>query len=126
MPLGIRHIEILVSDLEKSVSFYAELFSLIGWERVDKTGFACGDMKIYLKESLFKERDTGTLGARHICFHAPDRETVDAVGKFLCEYGVKIIRGPLELKDDWHPDGGYHTVDFHDPDRYILEVAYKE
>ena len=50
MPLGIRHIEILVSNLNRSVEFYTKLFSLVGWEQVDATGFKCGDTKIYLKE----------------------------------------------------------------------------
>ena len=35
MSLGIRHIEILVSDLEKSIEFYSKLLSLIGWKQVD-------------------------------------------------------------------------------------------
>ena len=131
MPLEIRHIEILVSNLHRSVEFYTELFSLVGWEQVDATGFKYGDTKIYLKESVFTKRNSENeqrkmLGSRHMCFNASDLKMVEAVGKFLNKYGTKIIRGPLEVKDDWHPKGGYHTVDFYDPDVYILEVAYKE
>lgn len=58
MPLGIRHIEILVSNLNRSVEFYSKLFSLIGWKQVDATCFKCGDTKIYLKESIFTERNS--------------------------------------------------------------------
>ena len=131
MPLGIRHIEILVSDLKKSVEFYTKLFSLVGWEQIDATGFKYGDTKIYLKESVFEKRNLESeqrnmLGSRHMCFHATDLKMVESVGKFLNENKTKIIRGPLEVKDDWHTKGGYHTVDFYDPDGYILEVAYKE
>lgn len=131
MPLGIRHIEILVSNLEQSVKFYSQLFSLIGWEKVDATGFKYEDTKIYLKESVFDKRNPKSeqrdmLGSRHMCFHASDLKMVEAVGKLLRESGIKIIRGPLEVKDDWHPTGGYYTVDFYDPDGYILEVAYKD
>lgn len=130
MPLGIRHIEILFSDLTKSVEFYSKLFSLIGWTQVDSTGFKCGDTKIYLKESTLPKRDSeneqrGMLGSRHMCFNANNIEMIDLVGKFLDESKTKIIRGPLEVFDDWFPNGGYYTVDFYDPDRYILEVAYK-
>ncbi len=126
MPFGIRHIEILVSDFEKSVPFYEGFFSCIGWEQIDETGFKCGDTKIYLKKSSFDDERTGTLGARHICFHADDIETLEVVRRFLRKHRIKIIRGPIELIDDWHPEGGYHTVDFYDPDGYILEVSYKE
>lgn len=131
MPLGIRHIEILVSDLNKSLEFYKKLFLLISWGQIDATGFKYKDTKIYLKESLFSKRDSkseqrDTLGTRHMCFNVNDVKTVEAVGKFIKEYGEKIIRGPLEVTDDWHPKGGYYTVDFYDPDGYILEVAYKK
>ncbi len=130
MPIGIRHIEILVSELDKSVEFYSKLFLLIGWQKIDATGFICGDTKIYLKESAFLKRNSESeqrdmLGSRHMCFNANAKEMVDTVGEFLKEFGAKFIRGPLEVFDDWHLNGGYYTVDFYDPDGYILEVAYK-
>jgi catechol 2,3-dioxygenase-like lactoylglutathione lyase family enzyme len=131
MPLGIRHIEIVVSNLEKSVDFYSKLFSLIGWKQVDATGFKCEGTKIYLKESTAEKRDSESnqrelLGARHMCFDVNDIETVDKVGEFLTKYKSKIIRGPLDVFDEWTPNGGYYTVDFHDPDGYILEVVYRD
>ena len=131
MSLGIRHIDIVVSNLERSLGFYTKLFSMIGWNKVDVTGFKCEGTKIYLKESIGKKRDTNyeqrdLLGARHICFEVNDTETVNKVGKFLVEEKVKIIRGPLDVFDDWTPNGGYYTVDFHDPDGYILEVVYRD
>lgn len=131
MSLGIRHIEILVSNLNKSIEFYSKLFSLIGWNKIDERSFKYDNTKIYLKESTFSKRDSvksqrDMLGSRHMCFNAIDMEMVDLVGKFLNEYKAKIIRGPLEVFDDWFPKGGYYTVDFYDPDGYILEVAYKK
>lgn len=131
MPLGIRHIEIVVSDLKKSLDFYSKLFFLIGWQKVDGNGFKCGGTKIYLKESTGAKRDTNyeqrdLLGVRHVCFEVNDKETVDTVGKFLIEKNTKMIRGPLEVFDEWTPNGGYYTVDFHDPDGYILEVVWRD
>lgn len=123
MPLGIRHIEILVSNKEKSIPFYAELFSCIGWERIDTMSFRYADTKVYLKASDFRKKDS--LGTRHICFHADNIGILETVEKFLRGCGANIIRGPLELTDDWHPEGGYHTIDFYDPDGSVLEVAYK-
>ena len=131
MPLGIRHIEIVVSDLKKSVDFYSQLFSLIGWQQIDATSFKCAGTKIYLKESIGTKRysenaQRDLLGVRHMCFDVNNKETVDAVGKFLVKSNSKIIRGPLEVFDEWTPNGGYYTVDFYDPDGYILEVVYRD
>ncbi|GAA4306651.1 hypothetical protein GCM10023183_22030 [Nibribacter koreensis] len=61
-----------------------------------------------------------TLGVRHLCFRAEDASTVHAVGTYLREVGATIIRGPIEM--DY--SAGYITVDFKDPDGYVLEVAY--
>ena len=57
--------------------------------------------------------------SQNMCFNASDREMVDNVGKFLVENDIKIIKGPLEVFDGWHPNGGYYAVDFYDPDGYI-------
>ena len=129
MSLGIRHIEILVSDLDNSIEFYSKLFSLVGWKQFDETSFKFGDTKIYFKKSTLSKRDLegkqrDMLGPRHMCFNASDRDMVNIVGKFLKERNNKIIRGPLEVFDNRNPHGGYYTVDFYDPDGYILEVAY--
>jgi hypothetical protein len=61
-----------------------------------------------------------------MCFNASNTEMVDVVGQFLGECKAEMIRGPLEVFDDYFPNGGYYTVDFYDPDGYILEVACKK
>lgn len=119
MNLGIKHIEIAVSDLQKSLSFYNELFEIIGWHKVEKNGFVCGNIKVYLKQWDFPRGHT--LGARHICFWAEDQKMVDEVGKYVKSTGIKMIRGPL-IVAEYAPD--YYTVDFYDPDGYMLEVAH--
>jgi hypothetical protein len=40
---------------------------------------------------------------------------------FVKGVGVHIIRGPL-LVPEYSPD--YYTMDFYDPDGYMLEVAH--
>jgi catechol 2,3-dioxygenase-like lactoylglutathione lyase family enzyme len=34
MTTGIKHIEIAVSDLKKSLEFYGTLFAILGWKQV--------------------------------------------------------------------------------------------
>jgi len=115
---GIKHIEFWVSDLERSVSFYRELFTLIGWEQYDPNGFRCDMTKIYFieKEVSFNEN----IGPRHICFEADSKEIVEKVSDFLKENNVDIIRGPIEYT---YKENTAHTLDFRDSDGYIIEVA---
>ena len=49
MNQGIKHIEIAVSDLKKSLIFYDTLFATIGWQKVERNGFVCGNIKVYFK-----------------------------------------------------------------------------
>jgi len=116
---GIKHIEIAVSDLQKSLNFYDKLFDVLGWLKVDKNGFVCGNTKVYLKQWNFPRGNT--LGARHICFWADDRTMVDRAGDYVKQTGVKMIRGPL-IVAEYSLD--YYTVDFYDPDGYMLEVTH--
>jgi catechol 2,3-dioxygenase-like lactoylglutathione lyase family enzyme len=116
---GIKHLEIAVSDLQKSLNFYRALFNIIGWKEVDKNGFVNGNIKIYLKEWNFASGNA--LGIRHICFWAESESVVEKVAEYVKNTDVNIIRGPL-IVPDYSP--GYYTFDFYDPDEFILEVAY--
>lgn len=116
---GLNHIEFWVSSLERSVPFYDDLFSLIRWKKLSQTAYSSGSVEIYLVEKRNMER-RDALGPRHLCFQATSREMVDEVGRWLKERDHTVIRGPLEQSYSEE----YYTVDFRDPDGYILEVAY--
>ena len=119
MNQGIKHVEIAVSDLQKSLNFYDAFFEIIGWQKIRENGFIVGNTKVYLKQWDFPNGNT--LGARHICFWANNRTMVDKVGVYVKSIGVKVIRGPL-IVTEYSPD--YYTIDFYDPDGYMLEVAH--
>jgi catechol 2,3-dioxygenase-like lactoylglutathione lyase family enzyme len=116
---GINHIEFWVSNLEKSISFYEGLFLIIGWKRLNRHAFSTGTMEIYFKEVELTKQNT--LGPRHICFQAIDRQVVESVYNFLKEREHRIIRGPLERNEY---SEGYYTIDFYHPDGFVIEVAY--
>jgi catechol 2,3-dioxygenase-like lactoylglutathione lyase family enzyme len=115
---GIKHIEFWVSDLDKSLLFYKDLFDLIGWEQYDLNGFRHNMTKIYFvqKDVPFNEN----IGPRHICFEADSIEIVEKVTELVKSYNLPVIRGPIEYS---YEDNAAHTVDFRDPDGYIIEVA---
>lgn len=116
---GINHIEFWVSSYQNSIPFYTGLFEIIGWRRLNDVAFSTGNIEIYFKEASVSKLDT--LGPRHICFQAVDREMVDAVYHYLQKVHARVIRGPVERNEY---SEGYYTVDFYDPDGYVLEVAY--
>ena len=116
---GISHLEFWVKDLEASLAFYSQLFPLIGWYELTSTSYSCGVHEIYFKEVPVSLHDS--LGVRHICFHATSREVVDEVGEWLQSIGADIIRGPQAMP---HYTEQYYTVDFRDPNGFVLEVAY--
>lgn len=75
--------------------------------------------EIYLKEARMVGSDR-SYGPRHICLRADSRDDVDRVGALLRAGKAQVIRGPLAM-----PEYGasYYTVDFRDPDGFVIEVA---
>ena len=116
--MAIKHIEFWVSDLERSLKFYRGFFPLIGYKQIDENGFSDGNTKIYFRGKKVVHQDT--IGPRHFCFLAASKEIVDEVGTFLGEFPFTIIRGPLVME---YKSRRSYTVDFKDPDGYVLEVA---
>lgn len=120
MPACINHIEIWVSDLDRSQKFYGKLLEMVGWKKVMDNAWACEHSQLYLREEKSTSRVL-SLGVHHLCFGAKDKDTVDLVGKWLVAQKAKIFGGPSGM-ENYSP--GYYTVDFYDPDGMILEVAY--
>lgn len=116
---GIAHLEFWVKDLEESISFYSQLFPLIGWYALNRTSYSCGRHELYFKEMPVALHDS--LGVRHICFHATSREVVDKVGEWLTSINADVIRGPQSMPQY---DNSYYTVDFRDPNGFVLEVTH--
>jgi catechol 2,3-dioxygenase-like lactoylglutathione lyase family enzyme len=116
---GINHIECWVRDMKRSQQFYAPIFEAAGWRKLGDGEFSSGETMIYFLERPVTRVDTA--GPRHICLQAVSREVVDQVGKLLAAAKATVLRGPMEMPE-YSP--GYYTVDFRDPDGYIVEVAH--
>jgi catechol 2,3-dioxygenase-like lactoylglutathione lyase family enzyme len=116
---GINHIEFWVTDLEKSIKFYHSFLSLIGWKKVNDISFSDGRMIIYFIGMKGVEK-VRSLGIRHLCFQAPEKEQVDQVSHALADLGAEVIRGPQFMP--YSKD--YYTIDFYDPDGQVIEVAH--
>jgi len=124
----LHHVEIYVSNLEKSRNFYQFLLPQLGYELYQEwpQGFSYIKEQTYLvfvqTEMKYLEHSyhRGHTGLNHLAFHAKSKEQVDQLTLALKERQVSI------LYTDRHPYAGgndYYAVFFEDPDRVKLEVV---
>ncbi len=116
----IHHIEMTVSNMQTSAAFYGALLRTLGWTELRRGMYIRDGSEIYLKETKVVAVPAH-VGPRHICFRAGSRAEVDQVGRLLHELGAVILRGPIAMPEY---GGTYYTVDFRDPDGFVLEVAH--
>ena len=125
---GIAHIQLSVSNMERSIPFYEKLlhslemvtlfsspqfFYCIG----GRTGVAISPIEPAFADQPYNQR---RAGLHHLCFRAKSREDVDAIYKTALELSAKIVRVPRE--DTWAP--GYYSVLFEDPDGIRIEANF--
>jgi len=131
---GVDHLDLVVSDLERSLEFYNELLRPLGFTRNSEIVGERGERVVYiggtggpsvsLRQSQ-TDADTTTydryaLGIHHLAFAAADREAVDERAAWLRERGAEIESDPAEY--DYAP--GYYAVFFYDPDGLKLEIVH--
>lgn len=127
---GVDHLDLVVSDLERSLAWYRGLLEPLGWHRVTEIEGERGERVVYLgrsgmgsislrrAQSPVRPYDRYELGLHHLALRAPSREVVDERAAWLREQGAEIESGPREY--DYTP--GYYAVFFRDPDGLKLEI----
>ncbi len=125
---GIAHVQLTVTDMQRSVPFYRALlqslemtvlldtpnyFYCIG----GRTGVAIAPVAAEWAHQPFDQR---RAGLHHLCFRARSRADVDAIHQTAVALGARIVRAPRE--DHWAP--GYYSVLFEDPDGIRLEANF--
>jgi glyoxylase I family protein len=128
---GVDHLDLVVSDLERSLAFYRGLLRPLGYERESEIVGERGERVVYLigsgkvavslrgsqSEGLY---DRYRIGLHHVAFEAPSREAVDERLRWVKEQGIEIENDPKEY--DYRP--GYYAGFFYDPDGIKLEVLH--
>ncbi len=149
MICAIDHINIVVSDLDRSVKFYTEL---LGFEKTNSVHLEgdwidsivglkgvvadvafivapAGEPKIELLcykspigESMPSNSLANTIGLRHIAFRV---DGIYEMAGRLRKAGVKLLSEPVSVPATVLPhDAGRKTLFyFHDPDGVLLEIA---
>ena len=127
-PGGLHHVELYVSNLERSRVFWSWFLDLMGYELYQEwpEGFS------YLKDSsylVFVQTEAKYLqpeyhrcrtGLNHLAFWAKSRAQIDEITRQLKEQGAVI------LYPERHPYAGgegYYALFFEDPDRIKVELV---
>jgi glyoxylase I family protein len=120
---GIHHIELTVSDLEKSREFYSKLpgFKVVA-SYPGFVMFFCRNFYLGLtdhKGKATKEKfDEFRTGLDHLSFDVSEKNDLDEAIRFFDFEGIK--HGNIEKLSN-----STHTLVFRDPDNIQLELAYK-
>ncbi|WHY01498.1 VOC family protein [Neobacillus sp. DY30] len=124
----LHHVEIYVSNLDKSVEFWGWLLTELGYEQFQKweLGISWKYQETYLVFVQAEERFLDVpyhrcrVGLNHLAFHARSREHVNLITETLAKKKIPI------LYREKHPYAGgqeYYAVFFEDPDRIKVELV---
>src|SRR4029077_328844 len=125
------HVEINVSDFEKSKAFYQHFLEWLGYRRIvegkDFAGWSNGEASIFVtylehyKDSGFHRR---RVGLNHIAFQARSKADVDELHSALLVPGsIRVLYGGPKEYPEYGK--GYYAVYFEDPDRIKLEFVHR-
>jgi len=126
----LHHVEIYVSNLDVSHSFWASLLAQIGYAETGRwnDGFTLArgnDAYLTFVQVAEKHADRhyhrSGVGLNHLAFRVEDRATVDRLRQFCRENGA------TSLYDERYPfaNGGtdYYALYIEDPDRIKVEFV---
>lgn len=125
----LHHVELYVSDLQRSCAFWTPFMALLGYEAEAWSGgmnYLRGETDAYfcLLPAPEAHRAAGyhrqRVGLNHLAFRGESRAQVDRVTQWLRDSGHTLLYA------DRHPYAGgpgYYAVFCEDPDRIKLEVV---
>jgi glyoxylase I family protein len=130
--VGLHHVDVVVSSLERSLPLYRELLEPLGYvqayevvgERGEPIWYLDGEgvgASLGMREAQSAaEHDRYAVGLHHLAFEASSRDLVDERYRWARDRGLEIEDEPRE----WPYVPGYYATFFHDPDGIKLEVVF--
>jgi catechol 2,3-dioxygenase-like lactoylglutathione lyase family enzyme len=130
---GIQHIDLAVSDFDRSLAFYLDLLGPLGLKEMarfptyrgteevvylgsDAPGYTFGWLG--LRPADGGEHRYYDVGVEHIAFEVETREEVDEAHRRSVKMSAKVHHPPEEDSDI----KGYYAVFVFDPDGFRIEV----
>src|SRR5260370_24314087 len=117
---NIRHVEINVSNFERSKAFYYDFLEWLGYKQIvggkDFAGWGNGEVEIFVtyleryKDSGFHRRQ---VGLNHIAFQAKSKADLDRLhSKFIVPRSIKLLYVGTKEYSEYRK--GYYAVYFED------------
>ena len=132
---GIHHLDLVVSEIERSKSFYSMLLHGLGWGGVLELEGERGEAIWYLQaadtwlglrakqsEAHRVPYERYAVGVHHIAFEASTRAAVDQCWEWVLTQEVETESASKEFP---HYAAGYYAAFFYDPDGIKLEVVHE-
>jgi catechol 2,3-dioxygenase-like lactoylglutathione lyase family enzyme len=132
----IDHLDLVVSDLDRSLDFYRGLLEPLGYSRTSEITGERGERVVYIGReggmgsvSLRQKQSDAhavpyeryAIGLHHLAFSAASREQVDERAEWAKGNGAEIESEPKE----YDYTSGYYAVFLHDPDGIKLELVHR-
>ncbi|HEY7198279.1 MAG TPA: VOC family protein [Gaiellaceae bacterium] len=131
---GVHHVDLVVSDVERSLAFYRALLTPLGWHGVSNQPGERGETIHYLygpgSSIGLREAPGGPtglpvdryrVGLHHVCLEVPERVDLDQAAARVVDFGATVTDGPRHFPE--YRDG-YHALFFEDPDGLKLELVW--
>jgi catechol 2,3-dioxygenase-like lactoylglutathione lyase family enzyme len=125
---GLDHLDLTVKDLARSVRFYTDVLSALGFCRLEEEKdfvWANAHLNIAIHPAHAAERETAfnrhRVGLHHVAFRAHSREDIDRFHEFLLSRAVVVLDPPREYPEY---GSGYYALFFADPDGIKLELVH--
>lgn len=126
--IGIDHIYVAVTDLDRSTQFYDQVMRLLGFRK--GTTPVGGQPHVHYFNRIMQytirparpdapPHDPFVPGLHHLCFQVADQAAVDTVAQGLRALGVDVSEP--RIYPEYAPD--YYAIFFKDPDGIELEVV---
>jgi glyoxylase I family protein len=128
--MGIHHVDLVVSSIDRSLPFYRELLGPLGWHGISEVEGERGETIWYLngRDSSIGLREAQTegppdryqVGLHHLAIEVSSRAVVDERAEWLRANGALLESEPQAYT--YSP--GYYAVFFYDPDGLKLELLH--
>ncbi len=141
----LTHIDLSISDPDRSIPFYEALFVALGYERIRiaapafqgprprraawqvrlDSGASFG-IEVRPSSGPNRERpnDRYAPGMHHMAFHAEETQDVDRVHQVMLAAGADVLDAPADYTGQRGYTPGYYAAFYADPDGIKIEVAH--